>query len=143
MPENLTTKPEEFSTVIGTDAQFKGELTFQGGVRIDGQFEGNVQTSGKVFVSKGGRLKAEVKAGSIALEGQVDGNLAAEDRVELRATAQLRGDLRATKLLVVEGATFVGRCEVGPNVSTPAAAPKAGVPDVGARNAPAMAGARH
>src|SRR5687768_1232323 len=143
MPENISTKPEDFSTVIGTDAQFKGELTFQGGVRIDGQFEGTVQSQGKVFVSKGGKLKAEVKAGSIALEGQVDGNLTAEDRVELRATAQLRGDLRASKLLVVEGATFVGRCEVGPNVA--AATPKGAVPDVGARaNAPAaMAGARH
>jgi cytoskeletal protein CcmA (bactofilin family) len=109
---------EEFATVIGPDAQFKGELTFQGGVRIDGQFEGTIQSAGKVFVSKAGKLKAEVKAGSIALEGHVEGNVAAEDRVELRATAQLRGDLKASKLLVVEGATFIGRCEVGPGAAT-------------------------
>ena len=112
MPDPAQSK-DEFSTVIGSDAQFKGDLTFQGGVRSDGQLEGTIQTAGRVLVSKGGRLKAEVKAGSIAVEGQVDGNLHAEDRVELRATAQLRGDLKATKLLVVEGATFVGRCEVG------------------------------
>jgi cytoskeletal protein CcmA (bactofilin family) len=111
---DATAGRDEFSTVIGTDAQFKGDLTFQGGVRIDGQFEGTIQTNGRVLVNKSGRLKAEVKAGAIAVEGHVEGNLTAEDRVELRATAQLRGDVKAAKLLVVEGATFVGRCEVGP-----------------------------
>ena len=118
MPDAVTTKPEEFATVIGADAQFKGELTFQGGVRIDGQLEGSIQTSGKVLVAKTGRLKAEVKAGQVVLEGQVDGNVTADDRVEIRASATLRGDLRASKLLVAEGATWVGRCEVGPAVAT-------------------------
>lgn len=116
MPEPTPSK-DEFSTIIGPDAQFKGDLTFQGGVRIDGQFEGTIATPGRVLVSKGGKLKAEVKAGGIAVEGHVDGNLHAEDKVELRASAQLRGDLKANKLLVVEGASFVGRCEVGPGAS--------------------------
>jgi cytoskeletal protein CcmA (bactofilin family) len=135
MAEPSTAK-DEFSTIIGADAQFKGDLSFQGGVKIDGQLEGTIQTPGRVLVSKGGRLKAEVKAGSVAVEGQVDGNIAAEDRVELRATAQLRGDLKATKLLVVEGASFIGRCEVGtpsPGVGpevrpTAAAAPRPPTP---------------
>lgn len=121
MADNVTNKGDDFATVIGPDAKFKGELTFQGGVRVDGQFEGSIETSGKVFVSKGGELKAEVKANSLALEGRLVGNLAAQDRVEFRATGQMHGDVKAAKLLVVEGATFVGRCEVGPNV-------KAGTP---------------
>ncbi len=125
MPEQITTKPEEFATVIGPDAQFKGELSFQGGVRIDGQFEGSITTSGKVFVTKSGRLRAEVRAGSVALEGTVEGNVHAEDRAELRATGTLRGDLKAAKMLVVEGATFVGRCEVGPAAAQAAPAPAA------------------
>ena len=122
MAESMSTKNDDFATVIGPDAQFKGELTFQGGVRIDGQFDGSITTSGKVFVSKSGLLKAEVKAASCALEGKLEGNLTAQDRVELRATGQMIGDLKATKLLVVEGATFIGHCEVGPNVK-PTAAP--------------------
>lgn len=123
---------DEYTTVIGADAQFKGDLTFQGGVRIDGQMEGTIHTSGRVLVSKGGKLKAEVKAGGIAIEGHVDGNLVADDRVELRATASVRGDVKAAKLLVVEGATFVGRCEVG------AASPGMG-PEVRPAGAPAVA----
>ena len=133
---------DEFSTIIGADAQFKGDLTFQGGVRIDGQFEGTIQTSGRVLVSKGGRLKAEVKAGGIAIEGQVDGNLSAEDRLELRGSAQVRGDVKASKLLVVEGATLIGRCEVGPvgagagHEARPTSAP------IPSRPSAALAGAR-
>src|SRR5262245_7831306 len=113
MADPTPAREGDFSTIIGADAQFKGELTFQGGVRIDGQLEGTVQTQGKILVTKGGKLRAEVKAGSVAVEGQVDGNLTAEDKIELRASAQLRGDVKASKLLVVEGATFIGRCAVG------------------------------
>jgi cytoskeletal protein CcmA (bactofilin family) len=105
---------EPFATVIGKDASFKGELTFTGGVRVDGRFEGSIATDGQVMVSKDGHLKAEVKAGSVALEGHLEGNLTAKDRVEMRATCRMHGDLKAAKLLVVEGASFVGRCEVGP-----------------------------
>lgn len=103
----------DFATVIGPDAQFKGELTFEGGVRIDGRFEGSITTKGKVLISKGGEVKAEIKATSLVLEGRLVGNIEADDIVELRATGQLEGDVKASKLLVVEGATLVGRCEVG------------------------------
>lgn len=137
-------RPEEYATVIGADAQFKGDLTFQGGVRIDGQFEGSITTPGRVLVSREGRLKAEVKAGTLVVEGQIEGNVTVRDRVELRATAQLRGDLKAGKLNVVEGATFVGRCEVGAGVvaeGVPSAAPAAPAGD-GMRPAVGVAGVR-
>jgi cytoskeletal protein CcmA (bactofilin family) len=63
----------------------------------------------------------------------------------LRATAQLRGDVRAAKLLVVEGASFVGRCEVGPNVgaTAPAAAKPPTVDGAGRPVPPAPVGVRH
>ncbi|MEZ6006422.1 MAG: polymer-forming cytoskeletal protein [Planctomycetota bacterium] len=111
-------------TVIGADASFKGELTFQGSVRIDGAFEGAIQTGGNVHVNNGGRLKAEVKAGSVILDGNVEGNIEAADRVELNPTSRLTGDLRAEKLVVKEGATFIGRCEVGTGAP---GAPKSGL----------------
>ena len=133
----MSAKPGEFATVIGADAHFKGELSFQGGVRIDGQFEGAISTPGVVLVSREGRLKAEVKAGSIVVEGSIEGNVVVEDRAELRATAHLHGDLKAAKLLAVEGATFVGRCEVGPGAKT--AAPTA---EAAMRAIPGLAGAR-
>jgi len=116
MADKMSTKPDDFATIIGPDAKFKGELSFQGGVRVDGSFEGSISTTGRVFVSKDGQVKAEVKAASVALEGAIEGNIAAQDKIELRATGKMIGDIQASKLLVVEGATFIGRCEVGPDV---------------------------
>lgn len=108
----------DFTTVIGPDAVFKGELAFEKGVRVDGKIEGKISTKGYLGVSQGGKLQADVDAGSIIVEGQVTGNLNASDRVELRKTARLKGDIRASKLLVAEGAAFIGQCQVGPEAGT-------------------------
>jgi cytoskeletal protein CcmA (bactofilin family) len=140
MADTSQARPDEFSTVIGSDAQFKGELSFQGGVRIDGKFEGTIQTPGRVLVSKGGVLKAEVRAGGLLLDGTIEGNVAAEDRAEIRASGVLTGDLKATKLLVQEGATIVGRCEVGPGATAKSGAPSA---DAAMGPVPAIPRARH
>jgi len=116
----------DFTTVIGQDAVFKGELSFEKGVRVDGKIEGKVATKGHLAVSQGGKLQADVNAGGIIVEGDVHGNLTASDRVELRKTARLQGDIKASKLLVAEGATFVGHCSVGPDRAT---APSSASPD--------------
>jgi len=130
MADTMSTKADDYATVIGPDAQFKGELSFQGGVRVDGRFEGSITTSGKVFVSKSGHVKAEVKTGSLALEGKIEGNVIAEDRVELRATGHMIGDVRCAKMLVVEGATINGRCEVGPDAKAKGQAGKPAQPEM-------------
>lgn len=110
----MTSDPKKDApTVIGPDAAFKGELTFQGSVRIDGKFEGSVNTSGAVLIGQGGKMSAEIKAGSVSIDGDVEGNIEASERVELNAGGKLVGDLKATKLVVKEGATLVGRLEVG------------------------------
>ncbi len=116
MADHTPVKAGDFATVIGSDARFKGELSFEGGVKIDGRFEGSIKTTGQVLISKGGQVQADVQARQLVLEGQLLGNLSAQDLVDLRSTANLQGDVHAAKLVVVEGATLVGRCEVGPNV---------------------------
>lgn len=115
-------KNEEWPTVIGADAVFKGELSFQGSVKIDGTFEGSISTPGKVWISKSGTVKAEVQAGTLAIDGNVTGNVSSEGSVVLNASCKLKGDLRAAKLQVKEGATWSGRCEVGAGAGKPAAA---------------------
>lgn len=106
-------KSAEYPTVIGADATFKGELSFEGSVRIDGNFEGGIKTPGSVFVSQTGKVKAEIHAGDIKVDGSVEGNMSSEGRVQLNASCKLTGDVKAAKLHVAEGATWAGRCEVG------------------------------
>jgi cytoskeletal protein CcmA (bactofilin family) len=116
----------EYPTIIGPDAVIKGELRFEKGVRLLGQFEGEIETKGNLLVAEGARLSGEVKAGNVRLDGAMSGNLEASGKVQLSASAKLEGDLRTTRLEVADGATFVGRVAVGPqNGKAPAPAPQA------------------
>lgn len=125
---------ETYPTILGPDATFKGELSFEKGMKLQGRFEGKINTPGRLQVSKEAKMAADVEAGSITVEGEVRGNLTANDRIELKATARYEGDLRATKLVVEEGAIFTGNVAVGPEaVKKGAARPAAGNP---AFNAP-------
>lgn len=106
----------DFPTVIGPDASFKGELSFEKSVKVLGSFEGRITTSGNLEIATGGRVQADIEAGSINVEGEVRGNMAASDSIELKKTARLQGDIRCERLTVVDGAAFVGHCEVGNGV---------------------------
>lgn len=117
------------ATVIGNDVVIKGEITVEKGLRVDGLIEGAVTTKGKVHVGKTGQLSAEVNGGAVVIEGKVKGNVTATDRVTLEATSNVSGDLTASKLIVHEGATFVGKVNIGADaVKGGATSSKDGVP---------------
>jgi len=107
---------EQFPTVLGPDAKFKGELTFEKGLRLQGQLEGKINTPGRLHVAREAKLYADVDAGAIVIEGEVKGALNASDRIELKSTSVYEGNLTAAKLVVDEGARFVGQVSVGPDV---------------------------
>jgi cytoskeletal protein CcmA (bactofilin family) len=105
---------QDFPTTIGPDATFKGELSFEKGLRLQGRFEGKISTPGRLHVAKEARMQADVEAGSIIIEGDVKGNLSANDKVEMKQSARYEGDLHASRLMVEEGAVFSGHVTVGP-----------------------------
>ena len=106
---------QEFPTILGPDANFKGELSFEKGMRLMGRFEGKITTPGRLHIAKEAKMSADVEAGAIIVEGEVQGNLQANDRIEMKQSARYEGDLRASKLVVDEGAIFSGHVSVGPD----------------------------
>jgi len=122
-------KTADFTTVIGADAVFKGELSFDKGVRVDGRVEGKITTKGSLAISQAEKLEADV---AIVVEGSIKGNITASDRIELRQSARLEGDIKASKLIVTEGATFQGHCSIGPNATGATGATGATSANVGA-----------
>ncbi len=110
----------EYPTVIGPDAKFKGELAFEKSVRVLGQFEGQISTKGTLEVANGASVQADVEAGNVSVEGEIKGNLAASDLIELKDSARIQGDIRCERLVVSEGASFVGHCHVGNGAVTAA-----------------------
>ncbi len=106
---------QEFTTVLGPDATFKGDLSFEKGMRLHGKVSGTVTTTGRLHVAKEAKLEAEVEAGSIIIEGEVKGNITASDRIEMKPSTRYEGDLTTSKLVVEEGAQFRGHVTVGPD----------------------------
>jgi cytoskeletal protein CcmA (bactofilin family) len=145
----------EYPTVLGADAVFKGELQFEKGVRLLGKFDGQITSGGQLLISEGAAVTGEVKAGSIRVDGNVKGNLDAAEKVQLTASAKVEGDLQAARLEVAEGAVLVGRCVVGVNGQAkpaahvkpaidvkPSAPPAEAGPEKAKANVPATAGAK-
>ena len=106
---------QDYTTILGPDATFKGELTFEKGMRLHGKLNGSVTTPGRLHVAKEAQMEANVEAGAIILEGEVQGNLTASDRIEMKPTTRYEGDLTTSKLVVEEGAQFRGHVSVGPD----------------------------
>ncbi|MBZ0172273.1 MAG: polymer-forming cytoskeletal protein [Phycisphaerales bacterium] len=100
-------------TVIGRGTTIKGEVDFENGARILGVFEGKIRSRGEVQIGESAECKAEIDAEQVVIDGMLDGNITAHERLRLSGTARLTGDICATRLLVEEGASFVGHCRVG------------------------------
>ena len=101
-------------TVIGPDTFIKGEMTFERTARILGRFEGVVSSGGELQIGASAECTASLEAETVIVDGHVEGNVMARDRIQLNSTARVNGDVVAEKLIVAEGASFNGRCCVGP-----------------------------
>ncbi len=108
-------RPAGSETVIGSDVSIKGELSFDGCMKVEGKIEGRITTRGRLALGKGAQITADVTVGQVAIEGNFKGNVVATERIELASTAHVLGDVRGPKLVIAEGASFVGNCHVSPD----------------------------
>ena len=94
----------------GVDIQ--GVMRFTNDLVIDGKIEGEITGDGVLTVGSNADVRGEIKTRSVIIHGLVHGNVTVEDRCELKGRAQLNGDLKAARLIMDEGATYVGKMEV-------------------------------
>ena len=106
---------QDFATIIGADANFKGELTFESAAKLLGKFEGSINSKGRIHVADGSKCTATVKAKEISVEGQIDGNVEAMDRVEIKPKGSIIGDITAARMVMADGASIDGHCRIGTN----------------------------
>jgi len=100
---------------LSADVEIKGSIKFQNELTIDGKVEGEITSSGVLIIGENSEVRGEIKTKSVTVHGKVQGNITVEERCELKGRAQLIGDLKAARLVIEEGATFVGKSEVSPN----------------------------
>lgn len=100
---------------LSSDVEIKGSIKFANDLTIDGKVEGEILSPGVLIVGENAEVRGEIKTKSVTVHGKVQGNITVEERCELKGRAQLIGDLKAARLVIEEGATFVGKSEVTPN----------------------------
>ena len=106
--------PAEQHNIIGASTTVEGTLRSSGNVNISGTVDGNVEVEGRTMVMPGGVVEGEVVSTSAEIAGTVRGRVVVKERLVLKASAVIDGDIRTGKLVVEDGATFNGQCQMGP-----------------------------
>ena len=123
MEHSMSTTGNTSKNVLNSDVEIKGNLKFSGELTLEGKLEGEVQTDGVLNLGDTAVVNGNINAQSVVVRGKINGNINAKEKIEIKAKAELFGDIRATKLVVEEGVTFVGKTEVNPNKVTPTTPP--------------------
>ena len=96
---------------ISAGTVIKGEILSPNDIRIDGTFEGRVQSKGRVVVGESAVIKGDIVCENVDLWGKVEGNLFVKDTLSLKEGCIVDGNLHIRRLAVELGATFNGNCK--------------------------------
>jgi len=129
----------EISTLLGRGSAFEGKLTFEGTVRVDGRFRGEVFSDDTLVIGEGALVEAEIDVGEIIIQGTVVGNIKAKRSIEIHAPGRVKGDIHTPSLQIDKGVIFEGRSFMEGMVApkgAPAATPAQAAPPKPAGPAP-------
>lgn len=103
----------ELNALLGRGTRFAGKLVFDGKVRIDGDFEGEVFTDGTLIVGDEAVVKAELSVGTLIVRGgTVRGNITATGAVEVYTPSKVFGNITAAEVFIDKGVRFDGQCRM-------------------------------
>ena len=100
------------NSTIGEDSFFGGRFLVKGNMRIEGTFEGKALLVDQLEIGTKARVKTNISATSVVVEGIVIGNIAASRRILLLSTARVLGDLKTPELIIQDGVILEGRCTI-------------------------------
>ena len=97
---------------ISAGTVIKGEIISPSDIRIDGTFEGKLQSKGRVVIGETAVIKGDIFCDNIDLWGKVEGNLYVKDTLALKEGCTVNGNLHIKRLSVELGSTFNGNCRM-------------------------------
>lgn len=100
--------------ILDVDASMQGTMSFKDPVnlRINGRFEGNLDTKGNLTIGQMAVVNADINGDNIIIGGKIKGRIVARERLTLLPTAVVEGEIFPVKLNVAEGAIFEGNCRM-------------------------------
>lgn len=108
-------RPTEITALLGRGTHFEGKLFFEGRVRVDGSFRGEIRGDDVLVIGDTAQVVGDIEVATcIVTGGQVDGNIRARDAIELYAPSRVTGDLHAPAVFIDRGVVFEGSCKMAP-----------------------------
>ncbi len=96
--------PDAPPTTLSPETHMKGSLRFDSVLQINGTFDGEIHSAGRLLVGEDGQVSAKIQVGSAVIGGTVRG--------DIKATARVFGDVGTARLIVADGAVFEGELEM-------------------------------
>jgi cytoskeletal protein CcmA (bactofilin family) len=97
--------------LIDQGTELKGDLSFKGSFRIEGNFKGTISSDSILIIGERGKVEADIRVGQIIINGEIKGNIQATERVEVHGKGRVFGTVQTPKLVVEEGAYLEATCQ--------------------------------
>ncbi|MCB0326027.1 MAG: polymer-forming cytoskeletal protein [Bdellovibrionales bacterium] len=123
----VTTPVGGFNAILDRGSEFEGKLTFEGTVRIDGTFKGQIYSESHMVIGESGKVEGDINVGSVSISGSFQGNIHAKTRVELHKNAVVEADIDTPSLVIEDGVQFDGKCSMSKSAHQKKNAPFAAV----------------
>ena len=104
---------QEYYTFLGKGVDFKGKAQFEGTVRVDGNFEGEITIDDTLIIGESALIKGTIIGGTIVSSGRIEGTVTAHKKIELLKPAILKGDVHTPTFSMEAGVYFQGMCDMG------------------------------
>jgi cytoskeletal protein CcmA (bactofilin family) len=105
----------EITALLGRGTRFEGKLTFEGRVRIDGIFKGEIKSEDVLIIGEGAEVHAEIDVATVIIKGgAVHGNIRAKNSIELHSPGKLVGNIHSPSVFLDRGVEFQGSCRMDP-----------------------------
>lgn len=116
----------EITALLGRGTRFEGKLYFEGRVRVDGVFKGEIKSDDTLIIGEGAEVHAEIDVATVIVRGGiVHGNIRASQSVEIHAPGKVVGNLHSPSLYIERGVEFQGSCRMDPVENAKAEEPAA------------------
>jgi cytoskeletal protein CcmA (bactofilin family) len=103
----------EITALLGRGTRFEGKLYFEGRVRIDGVFKGEIKSDDTLIIGDGAEVHAEIDVATVIVRGgTVHGNVRASTAIEIHSPGKLIGNISSPSLFIERGVEFQGSCKM-------------------------------
>src|SRR5438874_4943141 len=107
-----TARVGELNALLGKGSAFEGKLLFEGTVRIDGKFTGEIVSTDTLMIGEGAEVRGQIQVGSLIIVGDYNGDAKASKSIEIKAPAKVRGTLTTASIVIERGVFFDGHCKM-------------------------------